>query len=182
MLSDRWWTQVLVGQTDAPHPVHRDAISVKLHGGVLRISGELESEGERRALIAEARRFIGRGLDDVDTRRLTVKRRNHERGILEQTIIAAYSHPELAEYARRFLLEHRNLKILEAETVKSDHPLLDRLGAFAADVRKALDAGNGIVIVRVDEIDAFQSRELLDEDTRSLWTMAMPPVPARKEG
>ena len=56
---------------------------------------------------------------------------------------------------------------------------LDRLQDFAADVRTALEAGNGVLIIRVDEADAFEARELLDEDTRSLWTMATPPVPAR---
>jgi hypothetical protein len=35
------------------------------------------------------------------------------------------------------------------------------------------------LIVRVDEIDAFEARELLDEDMRSLWTHVMPPVPSR---
>jgi hypothetical protein len=52
------------------------------------------------------------------------------------------------------------------------------LGISLPTLRKALDAGNGVLIIRVDEAEAFEARDLLDEDTRSLWTMATPPVPA----
>jgi hypothetical protein len=56
---------------------------------------------------------------------------------------------------------------------------LDRIGEFAADVRTGLAAGYGVIVVRVDETDAFEARELMDEDTRSLWTLVTPPVPVR---
>jgi hypothetical protein len=40
---------------------------------------------------------------------------------------------------------------------------------------KALDSGHALLILRIDETEAFKVRELLDEDTRSEWTVAMPP-------
>jgi hypothetical protein len=102
------------------------------------------------------------------------------RGTLDQTVIAAFASPALAEQARNSLLEHGRLKPKEVVVVASARDqALDRIGEFAVDVRKALAVGNGIVMVRLDEIDAFDARELLDEDMRSLWTVCTPPVPAR---
>lgn len=104
----------------------------------------------------------------------------NERGILDQTIIAAFANPALAEQARKSLREHGRLNPKELLVVKSGRdPVLNRIGDFAVDVRKALADGNGIVMVRLDELDAFEARELLDEDMRSLWTVGTPPVPAR---
>ena len=102
------------------------------------------------------------------------------RGILDQTMIAAFASPALAEHARKSLREHGRLKPKELVVVNSARdPVLNRIGEFAVDVRKALAHGNSIVLVRLDEIDAFEARELLDEDMRSLWTVGTPPVPAR---
>ena len=176
-----WWTKVLAGAVQ-PHPTYGDAISVKLRGRGLHLSGELASEEERDTLIREARRFIGRGLDDVDARRLVVKRNNGAQGIYEQTIIAAFPNPGLAEQALKFMRQQsRRLQPKEMAIVKSDRdPVLSRLGEFATDARKALAAGNGIVIIRVDETDAFDAREILDEDTHSVWTLATPPTKAKR--
>jgi hypothetical protein len=176
----QWWTKVLAGQTDAPHPVYAETLRVKLHGGVLRLSGEVASDQQRQSIIGEARRYIGRGLDDVDARRLVVKRPDGVRGVLDQTIIAAFPNSDVAERALTVLREDSRLNLKEAHVLKSDRDrVLDRIGEFVKDVRNALAAGHGVLIVRVDEIDAFEARELLDEDMRSLWTHVMPPVPSR---
>lgn len=178
-----WWTRVLVGQTEVPHPVYGDAFDLKLHAGVLHVMGELVSDLERQNFIREARSYIGRGLDDVDIRRLVVKRRHGTPGILDQTLIAAFPNQALAEHALKFVREQSRVKLKEAEVVDAvKDGVLDRLGDFALTVREALAKGKGIVLVRVDEPDAFEARELLDEDTRSQWTLAMPPAPARKAG
>ncbi len=173
---------MLAGHADHPHPLYGDAVHVRLHGGVLHLSGELPSNNERQALIREAMQFVGRGLDDVDARRIRVKRSDSPHGVLDQTIIAIYPNPDLGEYALELLREHSPVTPKEAQVLTSlRDAALNRLGDFAADVRKALDAGNGVLIIRVDEADAFEARELLDEDTRSLWTVAMPPVRAKPE-
>jgi hypothetical protein len=101
------------------------------------------------------------------------------RGLLDQTIIAAFASPALAEDARKSLREHGRLNPKELVVVKSARDeALNRIGEFAVDVRNALAKGNGILMVRLDEIDAFEARELVDEDMRSLWTVGTPPVPA----
>jgi len=178
---ESWWTAVLLGQAGQPHPLYGDAVDVKLHGGVVHLSGQLDSPQDRQELIAEGHRYLGRGIDDVDARRLTVKRRDERRGLFDQTIIAAFPNPAVADHALAFLRQHRRLRPKDAGTVKSGHdPLLEKIGEFATDARKALQHGHGVLVTRVDETDAFEARELLDEDTRSIWTMVTPPVPARR--
>jgi hypothetical protein len=41
--------------------------------------------------------------------------------------------------------------------------------------RKALDPGQALLLLTVDETEVFRVRELLEEDTRSEWTVASPP-------
>jgi hypothetical protein len=178
---EAWWTRVLVGQPSQAHPLYEDVVDVKLHGGVLHLSGELKSPQEREELIGEAHRYLGRGIDDVDARRLTVRRQDQRRGLLDQSIVAAFPNPAVADHALVFLRQHRRLSPKEAGTLTSgDEQLLESIGDFAADARKALTTGHGVLIARVDETDAFEARELLDEDTRSIWTLVTPPVPAHE--
>jgi hypothetical protein len=102
---------------------------------------------------------------------------------LDQTIIAAFASLAQAEHARKSLRGHGRLAPKQLVVVKSGQdPVLNQIGEFAVDVRKALADGNAIVIVRLDESDAFEALEHLDQDTRSRWTVAMPPVPARHRG
>lgn len=101
-------------------------------------------------------------------------------GILDQTIIAAFANPAQAKHALASLRSQCRVKPRELMVVKSERdPLLNRIGEFADDVRSALADGKGIVMVRLDETDVFEALELLDEDMASVWTVAMPPVPAR---
>jgi hypothetical protein len=46
---------------------------------------------------------------------------------------------------------------------------------FLKDARKAIDAGDAPLMIRVDETEAFKVRELLEEETRSQWTIGLPP-------
>jgi hypothetical protein len=160
-----------------PHPVHRD-VKVRLHGGGLRLSGELESAEDRNALVHQARQRVGHGIDHVDASGLKVASSQERPGILEQILISAFPGREAAEYARDFVVEHSRVMPKRSEIV--DAGALDRLRALlpddvARDVGKALDSGHALLILQVDETEAFKVRELLDEDTRSEWTVAMPP-------
>jgi hypothetical protein len=167
---------VIVGHQAESHPIHGDALRVKLRHVVLQLSGEVASNQEREGVIAEARRYVRRGVDDVDARRLRVARRDEKAGILEQRLIAAFPSREIAEYALAYVLEHTRVKPREKAIVDSaQDEKLGSLGEFARDARRALAAGNSILILRVDETEAFEVRELLDEDTGSIWTIAMPP-------
>jgi len=47
-------------------------------------------------------------------------------------------------------------------------------------VAKALDEGGALLILQVDETAAFRVRELLEEDTRSDWTISLPPQLAER--
>ena len=46
---------------------------------------------------------------------------------------------------------------------------------YLDDARKHLERGAALLIMRVDETLAFRVRGLLEEDTRSQWTVATPP-------
>src|SRR5207245_1427168 len=76
---ESWWTTVMVGQPGQPHPLYGDAVDVKQHGGILHLSGELGSLRDRQELIAEAHRYLARGIADADVRRLRVTRHARRR-------------------------------------------------------------------------------------------------------
>jgi hypothetical protein len=176
-LIDAWWASVLAGDLYEPHPAY-GSLKAHLDGGRLRLSGELEKEEDRNDLVRQARERIGHGIDGVDVSRLRVASNREKPGILSQTLISAFPNRDAAEFARAFVLKHGRVAPLEDEVVDSTHA--DRLRnllpeEFIDDAGKALDSGEALLILRVDEIAAFRVRELLEEDTRSEWTIAVPP-------
>ena len=176
-LVNAWWASVLAGDIYEPHPVY-GSLKAHLDGGRLRLSGELESEADRDELVRQARECIGHGIDRVDVSRLTVASNREKPGILSQILVSAFPNREAAEFARAFVLKHSRAAPLQDEIVDSTHA--DRLGTllpdeFIDDAGKALDSGEALLILRVDETAAFRVRELLEEDTRSEWTIATPP-------
>jgi hypothetical protein len=176
-----WWASVLAGQVDDPHPIYGADLDVAFKGGVLRLSGDLPSEADRKELLNEAREFVGRAVEKIDAEHLAVAKRKEKAGILEQTLIAAFPNRDVAEYARRYLVESRRVEPKVLEILDSRHGeakarhLLP--AEFIPDVQKAFKAGDAVLILRVDETSAFKVRELLGEETRSLWTIATPPTP-----
>jgi hypothetical protein len=176
-LVEAWWESVLAGKVHEPHPIYNN-VKVHLHGGRLRLSGELDSVEDRTELVRQARERVGRGIDRVDVSDLRVAKHKEKPGILEQTLISAFPNRAAAEYARDFVLKHSRVvpkqnDILDA--IDSDKPNSLIPVDFVSDVRKALDHGRAILILRVDETEAFRVREVLEEDTRSEWTVAAPP-------
>jgi len=172
-----WWADVLAGQVDEPHPVHGADVLVSFKGGGLHLSGELPSEEDKAALLKEAEQNVGRAIDGVHAKHLTIANRKEKPGILDQTLIAAFPNREVAEFARRYL-ESRGIKakLMEILDRGAEDKARRRLPEyFAKRTEEALKAGRGVLIVRVDETSAFKVRELLDEETRSIWTLAMPP-------
>ena len=176
-LVDAWWDSVLAGNLYEPHPIYSN-VKVHLHGGRVRLSGELDSVQDRAELIHQARERIGRGIDKVEVSHLVVAKHKEKAGILEQTLISAFPNRQAAEYARDFVIKHSRVVPKQDDILDAnDGDKLRRLipEDFESDSRKALDAGQAIFILRVDETEAFRVRELLEEDTRSEWTIAMPP-------
>ena len=181
-LVNAWWASVLAGDVYQPHPVY-GALRAHLDGGRLGLSGEFETEADRAELIRQARERIGHGIDRLDVSRLSVADRKEKPGILDQTLLSAFPNREAAEFAHAFVLRHSRVVPRYHEIIAADHG--DRLRAllpedFLQDAGKALDTGHALLILRVDETAAFRVRELLEEDTRSEWTIAVPPCLAEE--
>src|SRR5258705_2713460 len=104
-LIDAWWATVLAGDVSEPHPVFGD-VKVQLHGSRLRLSGELESDAERKDLVDQARQRIGHGIDGVDVADLKVASRKAKPGMLEQTLISAFPSRDAAAFAPDFVIKH----------------------------------------------------------------------------
>lgn len=176
-LIDAWWAAVLAGDIYQPHPLYT-GLKVRLDGRRLRLSGELESDEDRTELIRQARERIGRGIDRVDVSQLTVATRTEKPGILEQTLISAFPSRDAAEYARDFVIKLSRVVPKQSDIVDADHADdLRRLvpEEFLRTARRAIDSGDALLILRVDETEAFRVRELLEEETRSQWTIGLPP-------
>ena len=176
-LIDAWWATVLAGDVSEPHPVFGD-VKVQLRGSRLRLSGELASDAERKDLADQARQRIGHGIDGVDVSDLKVTRSKEKPGILEQTLVSAFPSRDAAEFARDFVINHSRVVPKQSEIVETNRAdTLRKLvpGDFMRVARKALDPGQALLILTVDETEAFRVRELLEEDTRSEWTVASPP-------
>jgi hypothetical protein len=176
---DAWWATVMAGDVSEPHPIFGD-VRVSLHGGLLRVSGELESDADHKELVRQARRRISHGIDNVDVSGLSTASRREKPGILEQTIISAFPSSDAAEFARDFVVKHSRVVPKQNEIVDSNRA--SRLRALVPEdlvrkARKALGGRHALLIVRVDETEAFRVRELLEEETRSEWTMTAPPQP-----
>ena len=176
-LIDAWWATVLAGDVSEPHPVFGD-VKVQLRGSRLRLSGELASDAERKDLVDQARQRIGHGIDGVDVSDLKVTRSKEKPGILEQTLVSAFPSRDAAEFARDFVINHSRVVPKQSEIVETNRAdTLRKLvpGDFVRVARKALDPGQALLILTVDETEVFRVRELLEEDTRSEWTVASPP-------
>ena len=110
-----WWATVLAGLVDEPHPTHGADLDVAFSGGTLRLSGELPTDEDRSQLLLEAQEYVGHGIDAVDAKQLTVAKRTEKAGILDQTLIAAFADREVAELARRYLVESRRIQAKHVE-------------------------------------------------------------------
>ncbi len=174
-----WWDRVVTGQVDSPHPAFGDALKVHLREGRLELSGEFDSREERNEAVRQARARIGKGIHDVDASRLRVVPKLEKAGILDQTLIAAFPDRQAAELAWRFIQDHSaGDRVTYHEVV--DEGRDDRLQAvlpdeFADDARRLLRRKQALLVVNVDETSAFKIRRLLEEETRSSWTVATPP-------
>ncbi len=184
---EQWWRDILAGEAMSRHPVYADEVRIKLTQGRLVITGEVPSRQDRDELVRQARSRIGRGLDHYDASKLRIRPRDEKRGLLTQTIVAAYGRPDTADVARTFFLEHTPHRPLRADILDSAADAARVLPAeVVEEAHKQLERGRTLLALEVDETEAFRSRELLEEDTRSVWTIAAPPKPmtshARPDG
>ena len=176
-----WWNAVLAGETDEPHPIHGGHISVRLHRDRLELRGVLDRREDRAELVRQARSRIGKGVREVDVSRLVVAPRLERPGLLEQTIVASFTDRATAELGRKFVLEHDRVAptreaIIDRTNAGRLRSLLPR--EHVEDVQRRIDLGEAVLVMRVDEIAAFTLRGLLEEETRSRWSLAIPPEAA----
>lgn len=174
--TEGWWKEVLAGEVAARHPIHGDELKAKLTDGRLVLSGEVPSPRDRDQLVREARARVGNGLHELDVSGIKIRPRHEKPGVLAQTLVAAYDHRDTAQLALTFVIEHsrnrpKHTQVIDrAQGIRAVLPpeLID-------DARKQLERGRTLLLVEVDETEAFRSRALLEEDTRSVWTMSAPP-------
>lgn len=190
VLRDRvrdWWTQVLAGQVDQAHPVQGGKIKARLDGNTLIITGSVPSEADRREIAAEVEHLRGNGVAAIRDELKVESRGDEQPGLLVQTLIGAFETAEQAGFAEGYLQGHahvdpRRMLVVATDADDDAQAALRAVlpDAYQRKAEQALAAGRSVLVVTVDETEAFQARELLDEETRSLETIVLPPEPAAR--
>jgi hypothetical protein len=179
-----WWTAVLAGQADQSHPVHGTDVKARVEGNTLVISGHVASEADRDEIKREADHLKGHGIKRVRDELRVTGGETEERGLLTQTLIGVFETEEQAGFAAGYLEGHAHVAteslqvILPGDTgagLRVLHALVPE--TYWPECQKALAAGHALLVVTVDEVDAFKVRELLEEETQSLRTLVLPPEP-----
>jgi hypothetical protein len=177
-----WWTSVLTGQVQSSHPILGTNLSTRIEGDTLIISGAVPTEGDRAEIAAETEHLKGHGITTVRNELQVVPQVTDEQGLLVQTLVAVFENAELAGFAQEYLEAHAHvrpklMRAISPESAEEGRAELRALlpEAFWEDAGKALDDQHALLIVTVDETEAFKARELLDEETRSLQTLVLPP-------
>ena len=188
VLSDQsraWWTSVLAGQIDAPHPVHGANLKARIEDDTLVVSGAVPSEEDLQAVTAETEHLKGHGITGVRNELEVVPVVTDQGGLLSQTLVGIFENGQSAGFAEGYLREHAHVREQLMKLITSGEQADGRAAlqavlpeAFWEDATKALDDGQALLIVTVDETEAFKTRELLDEETRSLRTLILPPEAA----
>jgi hypothetical protein len=184
-----WWASLIAGQVEQSHPIHGSKISAKVEGDTLVVRGKLPSEDDLAELRAELEHIAGHGVAHVRIEVTVDQAGTQQRGLLRQTLIGVFETAELAGFAAGYLEGHAQVPreamlLVEADSddAPKDRAALDDLGPpFTDQARALLDNGRSLLIVSVDEVDAFRVRELLDEETRSLETLVLPPQTASSQ-
>jgi hypothetical protein len=188
ILRDRtraWWLSVIAGQTEDSHPIHGTSVKTEVHDGVLTLSGSVRSEEDHREIVTEAEHLRAKGIVKVVDRLEIVPESGGDQGLLVQTLIGIFENTEQAGFAEGYLEGHAHItpdvmKVLAPDADEAQSVLSALLPmAWVDDAGEALRAGRSLLLVTVDETEAFRTRELLDEETRSLRTLVLPPEPAR---
>jgi hypothetical protein len=179
-----WWSTVLVGQLNGSHPVHGTDISAALEGDTLVITGMVPTAQDRSDIEAEVAHLEGKGFTTLQNDLVLSGGTDDHAGLLTQTLFAVFESAEKAAFAQSYLVEHAHvhperLVVFDAAATDAAQRIAASLpDAYHDDAQQALAAGRSLLIVTVDETEAFKTRELLDEETRSLETIVLPPAAA----
>ena len=183
-----WWIALLEGEAEGSHPLFGNALQARLEEQTLVVSGALPSEAGRRDLDRELRQLAEHRGIAVRNETRVAPDGTEASGLLEQTLVAVYAqelHAKLAieQVQRNPLLGTVRIRLLQldgdnatdgGEAAARRHVA----SSYRDEVRQALEAGQAVVVATADETDTFALRQLLDEETRSLQVLVMPPVVA----
>ena len=179
-----WWAAALVGQTDEAHPARGTDVHARVRGDTLVITGKAVSAGERREIEREAERLKGHGIARVRNELVVVPETTDRRGLLVQTLIGFYDDTEQAGFAAGYLEGHALIQapilaMFEGDDVEEGLEALHAIvpHTYWQESEEALRTGQTLLVVMVDEVDAFKSRALLEEETRSVRLLVLPPEP-----
>jgi len=182
MMGDRvaaWWSDVLAGHQDQAHPVYGRDVKVKLDGDRMVVRGEVSSKDDLHELESELEGLRGRGIKAFTLKVRVAPDTEDDEGVLEQTLVGVFDSVEKAQFAVELLKEHagvrpKRLALVDRRTGK--RKLDELIPAEYADEIQAVRKGNHVLVVlTVDEVDAFSAREVLEEETRIITSIALPP-------
>lgn len=189
VLRDRvhaWWLAAVAGQVDQSHPIHGTDLTTRVEDDTLIITGTVPSERDLHEIERETQHLIGHGVSHIRNELKVVPQTTDEPGLLAQTLLATYDSADQAGFAAGYLEGHATLKPVLLRLLPPDdrqaararlHAVLP--AAYWHDAESVLADERALLLVIVDELDAFQARELLEEETNSRDVLVLPPEPMR---
>lgn len=189
LLRDRtraWWMAVIAGQVDQSHPTLGTDVNARVEGDTLIISGQVPSQSDRREIAREVEHLKRHGISHIRNELRVVREQGDGKGVLVQTLLGVFDSEEQAGFAAGYLEGHAQLTPAVLQVITPQGPG-DAKGMLRAllpkdywnDAEGELKEGCSLLILIVDETDAFKASMLLGEETRSLRTLVLPPEPAR---
>lgn len=173
-----WWMQAVAGQLEQSHPIHGTDVRASVQGGVLRLRGVVPSQRDLDQLLAEAEEFRGNGINEVDSE-VRVEENADVAGVYRQTLISGFESAEQCAFAANYLESHAHIDPHFMTTVEPGSSA-EALGLvvpaeLVPDVARSLEEGRVVLVVTIDETSAFKARQLLEEETPSLYVVSAPP-------
>jgi hypothetical protein len=171
-----WWLEVLAGEQGRDHPIYGPNLRAKLRGDILEVSGRVESTEAEEKLRAEIHTLNEGGICRVRLKVAVVEAQG-DRGVLKQTIMAFYTNAAQSRMAERYLEGHPGVTPIRVEVLdeQSVSPVLKDLAKeWRRELADGFRRGKSLLLVEVDEVEAFRAIELLD-DTKGVEILVLPP-------
>jgi hypothetical protein len=171
-----WWLEVLSGERGRDHPIYGPSLRAKLRGDVLEVSGVVESREAEEKLRAEMLALVEGGISQVRFKVAVVEARG-DRGVLKQTIMAFFTNAAQSRMAERYLEGHPGVGPTRVEILDEQSApvaLKELAQAWRRELADGFRKGKSLLLVEVDEVDAFRAIELLD-DTKGVEILVLPP-------
>ena len=172
-----WWLEVLSGEQGRDHPIYGPSLRARLRGDVLEVSGAVESQEAEQKLRAEIQTLTEGGICQVRFEATVIEARGGARGVLKQAIMAFFTNPAQSRMAERYLEGHPGVTPMRVEILdeRSVGPVLGGLAdAWRRELADGFRKGTSLLLVEVDEVEAFRAIELLD-DTKGVEILVLPP-------